>query len=155
MFFKWKVDMFPNITLASIAQCMKFKLLYDDSVKTHSLKRSNPPVITLNNTFNNNRNKMVKENKNFNHNLETSEHGNDVDVSEEDELAYNFQKLSIQPEIYIPPLSLDELLQLTTNHFEITKSYMRSQTKTYYCQDKKCKSRSYTVLITKTKTLCN
>jgi hypothetical protein len=30
MFFKWKVDMLGNITLASIAQCMNLKLLYDD-----------------------------------------------------------------------------------------------------------------------------
>jgi hypothetical protein len=30
MLFQWKVDMLTNITLASIAQCMKFKLLYDD-----------------------------------------------------------------------------------------------------------------------------
>jgi hypothetical protein len=30
MFFKWRVDMLANITLACIAQCMKLKLLYDD-----------------------------------------------------------------------------------------------------------------------------
>jgi hypothetical protein len=30
IFFQWKVDMFANITHASSAQCMKFKLLYDD-----------------------------------------------------------------------------------------------------------------------------
>jgi hypothetical protein len=41
IFFQWKVDMFVNITLASIAQYMKFKLLYDDWVRTHPLKRSN------------------------------------------------------------------------------------------------------------------
>jgi hypothetical protein len=46
MFFKWKVDMLANITLASIAQCMKFKLLYDVWVRTHPLKHSNQPLIT-------------------------------------------------------------------------------------------------------------
>jgi hypothetical protein len=51
MFFKWKVDMLANITLASIAQCMKFKLLYDDWVRIHPLKRSNQPVIILFNIF--------------------------------------------------------------------------------------------------------
>jgi hypothetical protein len=40
MFFQWKVDMLANIILASIAQSMKFKLLYDDWVRTHPLKRS-------------------------------------------------------------------------------------------------------------------
>jgi hypothetical protein len=72
MFFQWKVDMLANITLASIAQCMKFKLLYDDWSRTHPLKRSNQPVITSFNTFNNNnnnnnnnnKNKIVKENNN-------------------------------------------------------------------------------------------
>jgi hypothetical protein len=43
MFFQWKVDMLAGITLASIAQCMKFKLLYDDWVRTHPLK----PVTNL------------------------------------------------------------------------------------------------------------
>jgi hypothetical protein len=46
MFFKWKLDMLANITLARIAQCMKFKLLYDDWIRTHLLKRNNKPVIT-------------------------------------------------------------------------------------------------------------
>jgi hypothetical protein len=41
-----KEYMLANITLASIAQCMKFKLLYDDWIRTHLLKRSNQPVIT-------------------------------------------------------------------------------------------------------------
>jgi hypothetical protein len=68
MFFKWKVDMFANITLASIAQYIKFKLLYDDLVRTHPLKPRNQTVITSFNTFNNNnnKNKIVKENNNNN-----------------------------------------------------------------------------------------
>jgi hypothetical protein len=61
MFFKWKVDMLANITLASIAQCMKFKLFYDDLVRTHPLKHSNQPVITLYNTFKNNNNNTYKK----------------------------------------------------------------------------------------------
>jgi hypothetical protein len=54
MFFKWKVDMLANIILAGIAQCMKFKLLYDDWVRTHPLKRSNQPVITSFHAYDNN-----------------------------------------------------------------------------------------------------
>jgi hypothetical protein len=46
IFFQWKVNMLANITLASIAQCMKCKLLYDDLVKTHLLKRSNQTIIS-------------------------------------------------------------------------------------------------------------
>jgi hypothetical protein len=42
-----KLDMFANITLTSIKQCMKFKLHYDDWVRVHPLKRSNQPIITL------------------------------------------------------------------------------------------------------------
>jgi hypothetical protein len=156
MFFKWKVDMLANITLASIAQCMKFKLLYDDWVRTHPLKRSNQPVITsfnaFNNNNNNNKNKIVKENNNNNNNssFEINEYGDDVDISEEqdngisidftstfskyfdskeiknqeEEITLNFQKLNVQPEVYIPPLSPDELLLLTYNRFEITRNYI-------------------------------
>jgi hypothetical protein len=49
----------------------------------------------------------------------------------------NFQKLNVQPEVYIPPLSPDELLLLTYNHFEITRNYMLSKTRCYFCQDRK------------------
>jgi hypothetical protein len=159
MFFKWKVDTLANITLASIAQCIKFKLLYDDWVRVHFLKHNKQPVITLYNTFNNNnnKNKIVKENNNNNNNLEIDEYGDDVGVSEEEdngisidftstfskyidsnelrnqeeEITLNFQKLNIQPEVYIPPLSPDELLHLTYDRFEITRNYMWSKTKSY------------------------
>jgi ribosome-interacting GTPase 1 len=165
MFFKWKVDMLANITLASIAQCMKFKLFYDDWVRTHPLKRSNQPVITsfnaFNNNNNNNKNKIVKENNN--NSFEIDEYRDDVEISEEEdngisidftstfskyfdsnelrnqeeEITLNFQKLNVESEVYISPLSPDELLHLTYNHFEITRSYMWSKTKSYYCQDKR------------------
>jgi hypothetical protein len=63
---------------------MKFKLLYDDWVRTHPLKRSNQPVITSFNTFNNNnknnKNKITKENNNNN----VDEYGDNVDVTEEE-----------------------------------------------------------------------
>jgi hypothetical protein len=89
MFFQWKVDMLANITLASFVQYMKFKLLYDDLVRTHPLKPNNQPVITLYNTFNNNnnnnnKNKIVEENNN-NNNLEINEYGDDVEISEEED----------------------------------------------------------------------
>jgi hypothetical protein len=63
MFFKWKLDMFANITLVSIVQCMKFKLLYEDLVRTHPLKRSNQPLITSFHTYDNNNNYKKKHNK--------------------------------------------------------------------------------------------
>jgi hypothetical protein len=59
--------MLANITLAGIAQCMKFKLLYEDWVRTHPLKRSNQPVITSFHTYESNKNykkkygKIIKE----------------------------------------------------------------------------------------------
>jgi hypothetical protein len=151
---------------------MKFKLLYDDWVRVHPLKRSNQPVITLYNTFhnnnNNNKNKITKENNNNNNNnnsFEINEYGDDVEISEEEdngisiyftstfskyfdsneltnqeeEITVNFQKLNVQLEVYIPPLSPDELLQLTYDRFEITKSYIWSKTKSYYCRDKNVK----------------
>jgi membrane-bound lytic murein transglycosylase len=68
---------------------MKFKLLYDDWVRIHPLKRSNQPVITsfnaFNNNNNNNKNKIVKENNSNNNSLEINEYGDDVDVSEEED----------------------------------------------------------------------
>jgi hypothetical protein len=161
MFFQWKVDMLANITLTSIAQCMKFKLLYGDWVRVHPLKRSNQPVIssfnTFNNNNNNNKNKIVKENNNNNNNsFEINEYGEDVDVSEEEDngisidftftfskyfdsnelrnqeeqITLNFQKLNVQPEVYIHPLSPDEFPQLTYERFEITKPYICSRLKT-------------------------
>jgi hypothetical protein len=45
MFFKWGMDMLSNITLASNAQCMKFKMLYDNYKKKKPLIRSNQPII--------------------------------------------------------------------------------------------------------------
>jgi hypothetical protein len=129
---------------------MKFKMLYDNWVRTNPLKRSNQPVITSFNTFNNNnnnKNKITKENDNNNNNnssFEIDEYGDDVEkIEEEDneisidftstfsiyfnynelrnqeeEITLNFQKLNVQPEVYIPPLSSDELLLLTYHHFE-------------------------------------
>jgi hypothetical protein len=104
MFFKWKLDILANITLASIAQCMKFKLLYDDWIRIYPLKQSTQPVITLynilnnnkNNNNNNNKNNKNKNNKNKNNNnknknnnnqnsLEINEYGDDIDVSEEED----------------------------------------------------------------------
>jgi hypothetical protein len=147
---------------------MKFKLLYDDWVRTHPLKRSNQPVITSFNTFNNNnnnKNKITKENNNNNNNnnLEINEYGDDVEISEEEDneisidftstfskyfdsnelrnqeeqITLDFQKLNVQPEVYILLLSPDEVLHLTHDHSEITKEYMWSKTRSYFCQDKK------------------
>jgi hypothetical protein len=82
--------------------------------------------------------------------LEINEYGDDVDISEEEdngisieftttfskyfdnnelknqkkEITLNFQKLNVQPEVYIFFLSPDELLHLTYDHFEITRNYM-------------------------------
>jgi hypothetical protein len=39
MFFQWKLDMLGNITLVSIAQCMKFKLFYDHWVRTTTIRK--------------------------------------------------------------------------------------------------------------------
>jgi hypothetical protein len=88
MFFKWKVDMLANITLAGIAQCMKFKLLYDDWVRTHPLKRSNQPVITSFHAYDNNNhykkkhNKIIKEKNNYNNNDVANEY--EIDPEDED-----------------------------------------------------------------------
>jgi hypothetical protein len=87
MFFKWKVDMLANITLAGIAQCMKFKLLYDDWVRTHPLKRSIQPIIASfhtydNNNYNKKHNKVIKV-KNNNNNDVANKYEIDLDVSEE------------------------------------------------------------------------
>jgi hypothetical protein len=93
MFFQWKVDILANIT-PGIAQCMKFKLLYNDWVRTHPLKRSYQPVITSfhpydnNNNYKKKRNKIEKEKKN-NNNI-ANEHEidlNDYDSEENDSKA--------------------------------------------------------------------
>jgi hypothetical protein len=41
MFFQYGVDMLANLSLASLAQCIKYKLLYDD----FSIKYSNIPIF--------------------------------------------------------------------------------------------------------------
>jgi hypothetical protein len=163
MFFKWKVDMLANITLACIAQCMKFKLFYDDWVRTHPLKRSNQPVITSFHAYDNNnhykkkRNKIEKEKNNNNNNNDVA-YEYEIDLEDEDseendskasidftstftkyfdenelrnqeeEITLNFQKLNIQPEVYIPPLSPEQLVEVTHTCFKITTAYMWSKT---------------------------
>jgi hypothetical protein len=117
MFFQWKVNMLANTTLASIAQCMKFKLLYDDWVRIYSLKRSNQPVITTfhiyesNNNFKKKRVKIIKEknNNNDNNNNVANEYEIDLDDYDSEEnnskasidftIVENMEKLNIQPEI--------------------------------------------------------
>jgi hypothetical protein len=90
MFFQWKVDMLANITLAYIGQCMKFKLLYDNWVRTHPLKRNNQPEITYFRTYDNNNNykkkhnKIIKE-KNNNNNDVANEYEIDLDYYNSDE----------------------------------------------------------------------
>jgi hypothetical protein len=151
MFFKWKVDILANITLASIAQCMKFKLLYDDWVRTHPLKRSNQPVITSFNTYYTNNfkkkyGKIVKERNNNNENNNNVANEYEIDLEDEDseendskasidfshfsntftkffdqnllqkqekEIVENMEQLNIQPEIYLPPLSPEQFVEVT------------------------------------------
>jgi hypothetical protein len=85
MFFEWKVDMLANITLASIYQSIKFKLLYDDWVRPHPLKRSNQPVITSFHVYDSNNNykkkysKIVKEKNNNNNDDVANEYEIDLD----------------------------------------------------------------------------
>jgi hypothetical protein len=55
IFYQWKVDILANITPASIAHCMKLKLLHDDLVRTHPLKPSNQPVIISFHPYDNNK----------------------------------------------------------------------------------------------------
>jgi hypothetical protein len=43
MFFQYGVDMLVNLSLASLAQCIKYKLLYDDYHPTFPIKYSNIP----------------------------------------------------------------------------------------------------------------
>jgi hypothetical protein len=40
---------------------------------------------------------------------------------QEKEIVENMEKLNIQPEVYLPPLSQEQLLEVCTNYFEITK----------------------------------
>jgi hypothetical protein len=44
--------------------------------------------------------------------------------NQEEQVTLNLQKLNVQPEVYIPPLSPDEVLHLTHDHFEISRNYM-------------------------------
>jgi membrane-bound lytic murein transglycosylase len=78
--------MLANITLASIAKCMKFKLLYDDWVRMYVLKCNNQPVITsfheydYNNNYKKKYNKIIKEKNNNNDNV-----ANEYEIELEDE----------------------------------------------------------------------
>jgi hypothetical protein len=177
MFFQWKVDMLANITLAGIVQCMKFKLLYDDWIRTHPFKRSNQPVITSflvynNNNYNKKKNKKIEKEKDNNNNVnnnnnsieyeniiedESSDEDEETNLfdfsstfsryfkerqqsqeeKEENEISINIQNLHIQPEVYLPPLSPEQLVEVTRTCFKITRSYMWSKTGSYFCRDKK------------------
>jgi hypothetical protein len=185
MFFKWKVDMLANITLACIGQCMKFKLLYDDWVRIYPFKRSNQPVITSfhvyesNNNYKKKRNKIEKETNNNNNNDVANEY--EIDLEDEDgeeynskasidftstftkffdqgqlqkqekEIEENMEMLNIQPELFLPPLSFEELVEVSTNCFVITKQYMLSKTRNYFCQDKKANQKFLHIICYKNK----
>jgi hypothetical protein len=45
MFFQYGVDMLANLSLASLAQCIKYKLLYDDYRPIFPIKYSNIPIF--------------------------------------------------------------------------------------------------------------
>jgi hypothetical protein len=45
MFFQYGVDMLANLSLGSLAQCIKYKLLYDDYRPTFQIKYSNIPIF--------------------------------------------------------------------------------------------------------------
>jgi hypothetical protein len=47
------------------------------------------------------------------------------------------EKLNIQPEVYLPPLSPEQVSEITHSCFKITRTYMWFKTKSYFCQDKK------------------
>jgi hypothetical protein len=42
---------------------------------------------------------------------------------QENEIIEYMEKLNIQPEVYLPPLSPEQLLEVTTNCFKITRSH--------------------------------
>jgi hypothetical protein len=177
-FFQWKVDMFANITLASIAQYIKFKLLYDDLVRTHPLKRSSQPVIITfhgfqtGNSINKKKQKIEKEKKKDNNNTnnnnnvmeyeyiiedESSDEDDNTNLfdfsntfslyfkerqqsqeeKEENEISINMENLHIQPQVFLPFLSPEQLVEVTHTCFKITGTYMWSKTKSYFYQDKK------------------
>jgi hypothetical protein len=45
MFFKYGVDMLANLSLASLARCIKYKLLYDDCTPAFPIKCNNIPIF--------------------------------------------------------------------------------------------------------------
>jgi hypothetical protein len=45
MFYQYGVDMLANLSLASLAQCIKYKLLYDDYRPIFPIKYSNIPIF--------------------------------------------------------------------------------------------------------------
>jgi hypothetical protein len=150
---------------------MKFKLLYDDWVRTYPLKRSNQPVITSFHAYDNNNHykkkygKIIKEKNNNNDNYVANEY--EIDLEDEDseeynnkasidftstftkffnqsllqkqekEIVENMEKLNIQPKVFLPPLSQEQLDELSHTCFKITSAYIWSKTHSYYSQDKK------------------
>jgi hypothetical protein len=154
MFFQLKVDILANFTLPTIAECMKFKLLYDDLVRMHLLKRSNQPVITSfhgyqtcncikkkskkkekdnnNNNYNNNNN--INEFENIFDDESTDEDGNtnlfdkqrqkEQEEKEEEEITNNMDNLNIKPQVFLATLSPEQFLEVSHNCFQINKIYM-------------------------------
>jgi hypothetical protein len=47
------------------------------------------------------------------------------------------EKLNIQPEVYLSPLSPEQLVEVTHTCFKITSAYMWSKTHSYCSQDRK------------------
>jgi hypothetical protein len=56
---------------------------------------------------------------------------------EDYEIASNIENLNLRPQIFLPPLSPEELLKVSHNYYQITRLYMWYNTNSYYFQVKK------------------
>jgi hypothetical protein len=132
MFYKWGMDMLSNITLASNAQCMKFKMLYDKYKRAKPLIRSNQPIIPYHSyeqksrtiEYDSDEEEDVNEIGKLFKNTFIKHFDKDELKKKEDEVVEGFKSLNVYPEVYLPTLTDEEKEELEKKHYVISKQSM-------------------------------
>jgi hypothetical protein len=149
MFFKWGMDILSNITLASNAQCMKFKMLYDNYKRPKPLIRSNQPIIPYYSydqksrtiEYDSDEEEDVNEVAALFKNTFSKFFNKDELTKKENEVANELITLTILPEVYLPTLTNEEKQQLQKNYYVISNQWMIDKSRSCWGQDNYAKPR--------------
>jgi hypothetical protein len=143
MFFKWGMDMLSNITLASNAQCMKFKILYNKYKRTKPLIRSNQPIIPYHSyeqklrtiEYDSDEEEDMNEIAKLFKNTFIKHFDKDELKKKEDEVVEGFKWLNVHTEVYLPTVTDEEKEEVEKKYYMISKQWMIDKSRSCWGQD--------------------